>query len=556
MWTTGGGAVGVIGVRAFASSVITWGIAFPAEGISVVGYAYDPAVGSAGGEIRFTSPWFADQFVTLLSYTGGTWEVEIDDLELTRTACVGYSWSYSEIRLYINSVLIYTGGPNSGSGTGYDHRYNRCRLAASTEYDPNMVCNPAACPGANLTIWPTSRLVGGYQRDTGSGWFGDAVLIDSTGFTTPLSIPACGGCGCFPTAPMITGTNSYTVEVYGERKYLATAATRSHDCYCNDGSFGGSVTEYQADEDTYDDSTWVHVVGEEHGIRTRVIAQRSCCNCVCPAYTDAECRLTSTTMPSSKTYCESYKSSTGWKDTVYCWSGWVVCPDPPGAGRCGQSDDVFCAFDAYVHVYWPADTSCGDFGSPHNSRDFLGRYTRVSTRNGQLWLLRADAGSPRGGWHHELLWGSNVSTPRGLWNREFAFELVYRDTSDGHVYWTRSTDDQHTFETPEMLFMASKYPDAFHDSRWTGAAVFKHDSGSSGVGKIYLRLRGPNSNTFAAEFTVKNAAGVAISFEDESFGITVPSIGPNAWVLTAKKAGDTEPSEWESTDNGASWEQV
>lgn len=562
VWTAGGGAIGTIGVRAFAGSVITWGIAFPAEGISVVGYAYDPAVGSAGGEIRFTSPWFADQLVTLLSYTGGTWEVEIDDLALTRTACVGYSWSYSEIRLYINGVLIYTGGANAGGGTGYDHRYNRCRLYASTEYDPSMVCNPASCPGATLTIWPTSRLVGGYQRDTGSGWFGDGVLIDPTGFTTPLSIPTCpGACTCFPTAPAITGTDSYAVEVYGERKYLSTAATRSHDCYCKDGSFGGSVTEYQVDEDTYDDSTWVHVVGEEHGIRRRVIIQRSCCNCVCPAYTDAECRITTTTTPSSKTYCESYRSSTGWKDTVYCWSGMVICPEPPGggdgAGRCGQSDDIFCAFDAYVHVYWPDDT-CGESSSgPHNSRDKLGRYTRTAVRDGQLWLLRADSGSPREGWDLETLWGENISQARTMWRPDLTLRLIYRDSSDGHVYWSRSTDDGVSFEDPELLFMSAHYPEPMQNGLgWEVFAVFKYDSGSSGPGKIFLRVQPPDENIPGAEFSVKDAAGVPIAFAADSFGIEAPPNGPSRWVLTAMADGATEPGEWESTDEGVSWEPV
>lgn len=395
VWTPGGGAVGTIGVQSNGSSVITWGVAYPGEGIQVVAWAYDPAVGVAGGEIRFSSPWFADQFVTLLSYVGGTWEVEIDDLVLDRAGCTGSSWSYSEVRLYIDGVLIFTGGANSGSSSSYDHRYNRCRLAASTIFNPDMVCNPAACPGANLTIWPTSRVVGGYQRDTGSGFGSDAVLIDPTGYTTPLAIVTCpSACGCFPTAPSITGTDSYSVEVYGERKYLATASSGSRDCLCLDGSSGGTVTTYQADEDAIDNATWVHIVGEDHGIPTRVVSQRSCCNCVCPAYTDSDCRLVSTTIVGTKTYCESYRSSTGWLDTVYCWSGMVVCPDPPGAGTCGEGDDVFCAFDAYVHVYWPAD-SCGDCDDPSYDVNRAFDHIRSTICNtNQVWFGYASHSNP------------------------------------------------------------------------------------------------------------------------------------------------------------------
>ena len=95
VWSVSGGGSAGLGVRAVAEEVVTWGVAWPDEGIRVSADASDPLVGSPGGEIRFESPWFADQVVTLLSFTGGDWRIEIDQLVLTREGCTSYCLLYT-----------------------------------------------------------------------------------------------------------------------------------------------------------------------------------------------------------------------------------------------------------------------------------------------------------------------------------------------------------------------------------------------------------------------------------------------------------------------------
>ncbi|GEM_PF-5058591 len=395
VWSVSGGGSAGLGVRAVAEEVVTWGVAWPDEGIRVSADASDPLVGSPGGEIRFESPWFADQVVTLLSFTGGDWRIEIDQLVLTREGCTSYEWSYDEVRLYVNDTLIYAGGANAGGGTGYDHRHNRLRMQAFCEYDPDLTCNPEACPLPAASVLPRSELLGGYRRDRGSGWESDAILIDSTGYITPLAIVGCPPCSCLPSPPVMTGTDSWEARLIGERRLARLADSRSTDCRCLDGSSGGTVTEHQIDEDYKNDTSYLHVAGIDHGIRLRRIWQRSCCNCVCPPFTDEHCRIASTDAVSTHTYCESERSSAGWINRVFCWEGTVVCPDPPGPDpRCGSDAlDEFCAFDCVVRVYWPED-SCAECDEPSLDVSRAWGHVRAAVCGGTIWFDWAPHSAP------------------------------------------------------------------------------------------------------------------------------------------------------------------
>ena len=561
VFTPAGSYSGIgVGVTSFGTATIQWGADFPTQGVKATyGVADSPA--ASGGSLVIESPYFTTISTGILSYIGADVEIEIDGLSLSvPPPCTGSTWSFTEMRIFVDGALLLTLGPTGGTDT-YSHRKNWMGMEAEDSPASLRPCGPG-CPGPGVvsTLGQTTQVSGGYQIDDGSGYASETVAMLAAGVLAPGAV-ACrdDGCDCTEDLPAVTGTDSYAVLVSAGSYFFASDTVSTEDCYCptDPPTFAGTIHLHDSFARRWRQYAYVHIVSTAHGIPYTGVRKDTCCGCACIVVPD-DCDFDDDADTEAITYCETYRYVESWAGHDYCAFDWIPCPYPPG-GNCGSLfENDLCFYRASVHVYWPTEPSCGgeSASGPHNSRDFLGRYTRVSAKDGQLWLLRADAGSPRGGWHHELLWGSNVSTPRGLWNREFAFELVYRNTSDGHVYWTRSTDDCNTFETPELLFMASKYPDAFHDSRWTGFSVFKHDSGSSGVGKIYLRLRGPDDNAPGAEFTVKDAAGVAISFEDDSCGITVPEIGPNAWVLTAKKAGDTEPSEWESTDNGASWEQV
>ena len=512
---------------------------------------------TTGGSLVIESPYFSTITYTLLSYVGATVRVEIDGLNLKVPApCKESVWSFEELRIYVNGVLEYTLGATSG-GDAYSHRKNWLELKALDEFTPSRACG-AACPGSPALIDPRSTLRGGYQIDFGSGYVSETVDIDNSAALEPDEPECRDSCDCILDLPDITGTDSYDVVVEAMKYHNETQTDSIQECYCfnHPEILGGIVAMHEVDTDHREQAAWVHIVSVDHGITLTRRRWDTCCGCSCEP-TDPECTYRETDDEEPHTICESSRSVYGWITKLFCFNGLVACPDPE-EGCIGFEDDI-CVYSASIVVSWPKEPACDDdleCRSPHNARDFLGRLTRVSECGGRLWLLRADAGSPRSGWDHELLWGSNIETPRGLWTNQFNYEMVYRDSSDGSVYWTRSTDDQQTFETPQEFFMAAKYPDSFKDARYVGYAVFKHDSGSSGPGKIYLRIQGPADNTPGAEFPVADAVGVPISFADDSFGITAPKIGPAPWILSATKAGDTVPTEFESTDVGESWEEV
>lgn len=476
---------------------------------------------------------------------------------MTLVDCDAYAISFDALIWLIDgveyliggsSVLPASGGPYGFAGTGYDGRLNITIQDALPESSP-VSFSGIGC-GMDPPVSKRRGLFtafGGWRFDDGGGYQSVPIAIDPLG-AHPLSCP------CPQALPAITGSNSWEVSNQAGVDDLYNTETITVICPTDLIPPGPPVV---FDIVYHPDREFLHLLSQvgiqaSHAphLRSTRRTRQAACNKGGIFGPPSE---SMSIVHEGITYCTQQRQAIRYEEDQHCTS------DGRFTGPVYCRPRAQCVYKAFSVLDWPVLPDCEtpEVGPPHNTRDLLGRLTRVATRDDRLWLLRANAGSPRSGWHHELTWGQAVTQPRGLWNLQNIYELLYRSAVDGHVYWTRSTDACNTFETPELLFMAAKHPHPFHDSRgYVGYAVFRNDSGDTGPGKIYLRVQKPSQNDPDAEFPVADSVGTPIAFADSAFGLTCPDVAPAPWILSAIKAGDTEPSEFESTDCGDSWEEV
>lgn len=104
------------------------------------------------------------------------------------------------------------------------------------------------------------------------------------------------------------------------------------------------------------------------------------------------------------------------------------------------------------------------------------------------------------------------------------------------------------FSDVPQLQMAVAFP-RVRTSEWNQkvVAVFEFNAGSSGPGKIKVRYQGPGDTALGASH--------ATTFNVEPVGYDI-SFAPSrsgSLILEAIAEGDSEPSSWESTDEGETW---
>lgn len=178
-----------------------------------------------------------------------------------------------------------------------------------------------------------------------------------------------------------------------------------------------------------------------------------------------------------------------------------------------------------------------------------GHYHRVSTDETSIRHHRAHYEVPSGGFDQEtdVLTGTYA---RIAYSNGSIF-LVTHDGSD--TYWAQTDDDGGSYSTLAVLLTGAINSTiaATHDG-YLVAAGFKYDSGTSGPGTIIGKRRGPGDSSWSSQFTFTDGSS-NIAFSDSSFHF-VESGG--RLVMVAEKDGDSGPTEFYSTDLGASWTEV
>jgi hypothetical protein len=162
-----------------------------------------------------------------------------------------------------------------------------------------------------------------------------------------------------------------------------------------------------------------------------------------------------------------------------------------------------------------------------------------------------------------------VSSPMTMEGDDFPKLRQMKRLSRVYLVWLRpasglfdalesySDDFGVTWSTPETIMSAVKHVDTFSDRDlgFQGRAYFVFDSGTSGPGKIKVEMKGPGESVFGTAVNVSDGT-TAYSFADAGFKIRFGIDGRRSYVLSAIKDGDTLPTDFLSTDDCLTWEEV
>lgn len=134
--------------------------------------------------------------------------------------------------------------------------------------------------------------------------------------------------------------------------------------------------------------------------------------------------------------------------------------------------------------------------------------------------------------------------------------LVWCRGSD--TYYAETYDEGTTWSTPVALVTGGHYPRVASSDLGTCYAALVYNSGSSGPGKIKAKFRG-RDDVLSSLFTFKDSTGTDIAVADDSFDLTYAPASWAPWVLHCRIDGETDTSEWYSTDvspSGATFTRV
>ena len=162
-----------------------------------------------------------------------------------------------------------------------------------------------------------------------------------------------------------------------------------------------------------------------------------------------------------------------------------------------------------------------------------------------------------------------VSSPMTMEGDDFPKLRQMKRLSRVYLVWLRpasglfdalesySDDFGVTWSTPETIMSAVKHVDTFSDRDlgFQGRAYFVFDSGTSGPGKIKVEMKGPGESVFGTAVNVSDGT-TDFSFADAGFKIRFGIDGRRSYVLSAIKDGDTLPTDFLSTDDCLTWEEV
>jgi len=351
-----------------AQVTISWGLPFPYSGWQITIFETTPTSVSIPSSPVYTVHISSPLTGINQTYSGDDYEFYIDGWQLTAAECEAWSAAFTELRLYVDGVLVLTVAGNSFAGVGYDTRQRKPRVQALSynvgeDFTPQYICGGAEL-NRDLQISCTARLA--YWWWNGAAWVAENIEID-TSMALPATTPpaGCPACSCAGTLPAISGTTTAQVDVASEWYYVAVAtrgADRECECVTTGEIFIRQYWEVVAE--FKQKTSWVDVVAEHETLlhetlRTRVAG----CSCRFPLL-DGESTVVEAQTTEALTYCQSYQGTTRWTTTNRCTIGDYICtelpaPNPPQNINCGPIlASPLCYYSGYVALTWP-DSLCG-----------------------------------------------------------------------------------------------------------------------------------------------------------------------------------------------------
>lgn len=198
----------------------------------------------------------------------------------------------------------------------------------------------------------------------------------------------------------------------------------------------------------------------------------------------------------------------------------------------------------YLGTFWE------DLGATGvaNAHGLFGHYWRADVVGGKVRVSRSPVALPPFD-GSELVTSGTDSAPALAWSYPI-----------GEVWlaWLRGTelrvavsrDRGRTFGGETVMAAQARSPRVFASrSGWRVLAWFWHNSGTSGPGRIRIRVAPPRGEMGDA---------IVLDFDVEDVGLD-GSVGEHSldpWILTAVPDGELEPAEWMSTDRGATWRRI
>lgn len=243
---------------------------------------------------------------------------------------------------------------------------------------------------------------------------------------------------------------------------------------------------------------------------------------------------------------------TGWTSVETGWpSGWQVSShahqvdNNDGYGYVTQDGVLLGRMRPWEGAFFVHSQSSPGT-SPANAHDPWNPYYRAFVRNGDIFVSRADGPRPPSFDTFQVTSSGDNSDPGITVDDQRQVWLVWQRVTD--VRYAVSYDDGQSFEDLGVL-MATAYFPRVRAGDWGRmvAGAFYYNSGTSGPGKIHVRYKGPGDTAFGP------AMATTFDVEPVGFDLTLAPNNAHSIILTAVASGGTDPSEWESTDEGATW---
>lgn len=485
----------------------------------------------------------------------GYWRVEIHDYAITVNSDCSYSVSWSGIDGYLSinggaETHPVTWGAYSYTGVAGDYiEQENATIAepifALPVWNPSWSCADSLVLNANAQA---EFAGGGYRyKDAVGNWLYDPVIFD--GGETGNG----GACACFEPLGAIETTpyfESYTVkasDLFTWETYDVRGDNFSCACLPPISNSLNGYTYRRHRKGIYKGCGPIYIRDKRIPLGTEQIGTSWHCTDDTGTSSDSETDYqTVTEWP-----CKTSLSINVVSDDVFCVhvNGGNPCIFGITPGCYPTDTDYHCTYDGARGITYPDTMPC-------TSTAFHSVWNLITQDNRFLLAYTDELGAHIKAWPYNLPKGAYVGVDidsGANWTqcriaedgRNRIYAVLSKD--DGTIWSSFSDDGGKTWST--VTSMSTGYF-ATIDGRDADllAGKFVYNTGTSGPGTIYLSFKGRGDASFGSWHQVKDSAGSAIQFEPTSFHARIADDNASRLVLSALVNGETDPSNWWSTD--------